>query len=362
MTQTEVMQTEAPAVGAAADPAACDSFFMLPPGLHLSDAADNLGPAAAKIDGLLGNLYDGREREEVIAALGEAVMLKVEARVAQKTQELWARARQFVNQMQEKHQDTNSKLQEDLARCQERQQALQAENETLRQGIQDLSARFSLLKQAWGGEDVNTAVVGAFAETGTSPMSPAQASPEFLTPGAFPSASCEAGFASPVALDPANAELAAVAGMDCLWHGAKLPELPAFPFPSPAVPAQQLQQPRTPLSLADALDSEAPMQPAPCAFPEAMPPPPPGVAPLMDGDYSYMMSEADASQEQALAAAAAWSDGSMQAWGEQWGGSAPAEQAEPFASSTTSTMRADACVFVPWSAGPPTQAPRHEEG
>uniref|UniRef100_A0A7S1WPM1 Uncharacterized protein n=1 Tax=Alexandrium catenella TaxID=2925 RepID=A0A7S1WPM1_ALECA len=385
MTLTELMQTGVAPAGTGADSAACDSFFLSPPGLQLSGAADSMGlGASARVERVLGNLCDW-ERQEVIEALGEAVMQKVEARVAHKTQELWARARQIVNQLQEKHQESSNKLQEEVARCHERQKLLQAENEALRQGIQGLSARFALLSEAFAGRDMGAAVAQAFAESvAASPApSPVQATPDFLTPGAFPSPVCEAGFATPSAIDPAGADLAAAAGMDGLWGGNKLPELPVFPFPSQPLPSPQLPPPGTPLSLADALDADAPKQPAPCAFPEAVPPPPPGVAPLIEGDYSYMMPEADvpgaqawgqqwasasaeqadAQQGQALAPTGSFFDAAAPAWTPPWAaGAASGEQAEARSSSKMTTMRADACVFVPWSAGPPAQAAQPEEG
>mmetsp|Transcript_95262 Transcript_95262/g.278487 ORF Transcript_95262/g.278487 Transcript_95262/m.278487 type:complete len:84 (-) Transcript_95262:100-351(-) len=71
-----------------------------------------------------------------------------------------------------------------------------------------------------------------------------------------------------------------------------------------------------------------------------------------------MMPEAGAAREQALAAAGAWPDGGAEAWGQQWAGAAAAGaecQAEVGTLSKISTLRADACVFVPWSAGSPAQ-------
>jgi len=297
--QTEVMQKEASCVGGVGGSMARDSFFLTPPGLQLPEATESVRTTSgSREEDILGELCNDHEGQEAIKALREATLAEAEARVAAKVQELWARARQAMNHLQERHDEATAGLREELARCQERQVALQAENDALRQGIENLSARLSLVVPALGNEDVNSTVISAFAECSASPItSPVQATPELLAPGPF---------ASPVG------EVAHCSA-DCLWGPANLPELPPFPFPAQPLPAQPLPPPGTPLSLAEALGTDAPRQPAPRAFPEE-------VAPLVNGDFGFMMPEAEA--------------GSV---------------------GRTSTLRADACVFVPRSAGPAAQ-------
>jgi len=354
MMQTQVLQTETPSTGAAADPAARGSL-LAPPGIRVPDAAEGggRGTAGARAERVLGELRSSPGREEVVDVLREAILSEAEARVALRVEELWTRAQKVVNQLQEKHNEETSKLLEEVTRCRERQQALQAENDALRESLRDLSERLSLFGGVPGGsgkEDLTAAPVGAFPECRASPTtSPAQASPDFATPGPFLSPGGEASFQSP----------AAIAGLDCLWDASKLPELPAFPFPAQPPPAKPLPPPGTPLSLADALGADVPKQSAPCSLPESVPPPPPGVAPLLSRDFGFMLPEAGASPEPASGASGAWPGSAAEAWSHPWASSSLAEQAGPPSRSTT--LRADACVFVPWGAGPPAQASRRRE-
>lgn len=365
-----------------------DSFFLSPPGVQISEAAESVRLVAfERVEHILGQLGDSVDRQQIIDALREAVLLKVDARVALKAQELWTRARQMVSQLQQRHKESTGRLLEEVARCRERQHALEAENDTLKQGIQSLTARISLLKEVLHGQDVGAAFAAAAAAEGSAvpalpPTQAQQPSPDFLSPGPFATPQCDGGFSpSQAALEACGAEMAAAGGVDCLWGGAKLPEVPPFPFQAPVLPP-----PGTPLSLVDALGADAPTQPAPVAFPEAAPPPPPpGVAPHIGRDFSFAMRKEAHAQEQDISAEVPWRDGSVEAWGHQWAGGAAAEralceqqlgcagsggrlaceldeqrevpgaasQAEVSPTSKPWALRADASVFVPRGAEPP---------
>jgi len=172
------------------------------------------------------------------------VIHKIDARVALVAEELWARAKQAMNQLQLQQKETTNKLLDEVARCRERQHALEAENNKLKQGIQSLAARFSFVGQVFSGKEMELVsspssvcpVEGCTAPVST-PVSQSVLSPEasdFFTQ------------ASPFMAGGGEAT-----GTDCLWGAAKFPEVPPFPFP-----VQPPMSPATPLSLAEALSTD----------------------------------------------------------------------------------------------------------
>eukprot|EP00448_Togula_jolla_P002428 CAMPEP_0170603792 /NCGR_PEP_ID=MMETSP0224-20130122/19094_1 /TAXON_ID=285029 /ORGANISM="Togula jolla, Strain CCCM 725" /LENGTH=476 /DNA_ID=CAMNT_0010928683 /DNA_START=100 /DNA_END=1530 /DNA_ORIENTATION=- len=253
----------------------CSSSFPSPPGLEQSASAtaavmaSSLNEAATEmkaraveqiaekfnqLDAEEASQLTGSRRLAVIEAIKEAVLRDVDDRVAGKSEELWQRGRKALNQMQLKQKEKTNRLAEDVAKCHERQRALEAENEKLQQVLTQLASRFQMLGAAFAPQASCANVTGAADGFGCG-LGDAQAPAALATPP-HGSQDRNAELFAPFTPVPgaSNAE-----GKDSRGDG-KLPEVPAFPFPaSPAAPlslakALGTQTPqRTPLSLANSL-------------------------------------------------------------------------------------------------------------
>eukprot|EP00413_Alexandrium_margalefii_P042376 CAMPEP_0204596312 /NCGR_PEP_ID=MMETSP0661-20131031/53168_1 /ASSEMBLY_ACC=CAM_ASM_000606 /TAXON_ID=109239 /ORGANISM="Alexandrium margalefi, Strain AMGDE01CS-322" /LENGTH=379 /DNA_ID=CAMNT_0051606909 /DNA_START=24 /DNA_END=1163 /DNA_ORIENTATION=+ len=281
--------------------------IFTPPGLELSDAANTIRAAALeKVEDSLRRMGDTAKQSIVIEALRQAVLKDVDAKMAQRAEEIWTQGKQMLGQIQQKHRETTTRLTDEVARCRDRQLALEAENGQLKQAIQQLSSRFPpLLGSPAGGEE---------AATGTT-------SSGLLTPGSGD------GLASPA---PTAPDEAAGAG-----GGAKLPEVPEFPFPAQPAPA-------APLSLAEALGSQTPHRTplslanslTPSQTPEAA-----AAAPARSAGctFSLTLRKADGADlglsvshhkcDRVLRVDGVRADGAVEAWNRQCAGGACAEKA-----------------------------------
>jgi hypothetical protein len=197
-----------------------------------------------QIESVLSRAGEDLDQLAILEALKDAVIHKIDSRVALVAEELWARAKQAMNQLQCQQKETTNKLLDEVARCRERQHALEVENNKLKQGIQSLAARFSFVGQVFSGKDMELAgspssvcpVEGCTAPVST-PVSQSVLSPE-----------ASDFFAQASPFMPGGGE---ATGTDCLWGAAKFPEVPPFPFP-----VQPPMSPATPLSLAEALSTD----------------------------------------------------------------------------------------------------------
>lgn len=232
-------------------------------------------------------------------ALREEVLRGVDERVAQRAEELWARGKQMLGDIQQRHKETTARLADEVTRCREKQHSLEAENEKLKDAIQGLAARFSLLEQVASGREGPAELPGVTEDVPYASGSP--------PPAPVPSA-----------------EL------------VQLPELPRFPFPAPASPAAPLnlaeavgaQTPqRTPLSLANSLTSTPPEVTLSAAAP----------GPGGGGLFSFTLRKADRADlglnvshrehDKVLRVESVRPEGAVEAWNRQCVGGAAAEKA-----------------------------------
>lgn len=263
-------------------------------------------------------------------AIREAVLSDVDAKVTEKAEEMWLKGKQMLNQLQQKHRETTTRLTDEVARCHEKQRSLEAENDRLKQVIPTLAARLSVLGDACS---VQPPGMGR-------------------SPGAAPAAAAVGAAAGAAAMDGAAPEASPrQAANSCSDGTAKLPEVPKFPFLSQA-PGQQSPQ-RTPLSLASSL-TQTPAQEAigtltpqrtPLSLASSLTP----TAPLevaspfagrgaADGSiFSFTLRKADGADlglnvshhehDQVLRVEGVRPDGAVEAWNRQCAGSASAEKA-----------------------------------
>jgi len=306
-------------------------------GMQITEAAKREVRAAAlkSAEEQISQLGDNVDCQAIIEAIREVVLQDVDAKLAEKAEELWQRGKQMLNNTFQKHKEKTNKLTEEMTKCIERQHVLEAENEKLKQVIQHLAARFNMLGAVFAGKEGAAGAVDAAAARGTSTASTAsppqtkESGSEPFTPAPFTPLSSEA--------QAAVAEAAMLAGGPA--PGLKLPEVPPFPFPSqPSTPAAPLllsealgaQTPqRTPLSLVNSLTT-TPTPEAPSPFATRS-------APAGSGIFSFTLRKADGADlglnvshqqsDQVLYVEGVRPEGAIEAWNRQCAGSAAAEKA-----------------------------------
>merc|ERR1719458_2236081 len=94
---------------------------------------------------------EGNSCSHVVEAIREMVLQDVDAKVTEKVDALWARGRQTLCQIQQKHLETTQQLTDEVTRCLQKQQAQEAENERLKQHLHDMAIRFSMLGNICNG-------------------------------------------------------------------------------------------------------------------------------------------------------------------------------------------------------------------
>mmetsp|Transcript_72803 Transcript_72803/g.137721 ORF Transcript_72803/g.137721 Transcript_72803/m.137721 type:complete len:465 (+) Transcript_72803:144-1538(+) len=332
--------------------------FPLPPGLPARDGASpaakgdaggaeaaagkdlqvNGSSAGAKdhIADQLSQLRPNSDRQAIIDAVRQAVLRDVDSKVADKVKDLWSRGRTLLGNIEQENQKKATEIGEVLVRCQEKQEALQSENDRLKATIAGLVHQFSMLGSVCGGSEgaaIAAAVSSAVGAAAPSPAAAATASPatvdvsrvgssssqeaasaELFAPGAFPS--------------PAAASTGAAGA-------TPLPEVPAWPFPvaPPVTPA-------TPLSLSEALGQEpAAQQQVPLSLMGSLPAArTPAMEPALgSGVFSFTLRKADGTDlglnvshhedDKVLRVEGVRPEGAVEAWNRQCQGSAACEKA-----------------------------------
>mmetsp|Transcript_122498 Transcript_122498/g.357687 ORF Transcript_122498/g.357687 Transcript_122498/m.357687 type:complete len:413 (-) Transcript_122498:2-1240(-) len=299
-----------------------------PPGLELADAVNEMKAAALEnMEDKLGQLGDPAKHRAAFEALRRAVLEDVDARVSERAEELWARGKQMLSQIQQKHKESSAKLSEEVTRCCEVQRTLEAENGKLKEVLHGLAARLSALAPP---PEPKEALMGSPGATTASSCTPQQSkvSCDAASTGPFTPGSGDT-FGSHLLCTPSEA---AGAGPEC-----KLPEVPRFPFPAP-------QSPGAPLSLAEALGTQTPHR-TPLSLVNSLTPTPlPEVAPAFmphsaasNAMFSFTLRKADGADlglnvshhehDKVLRVEGLRPDGAVEAWNRQCAGGACAEKA-----------------------------------
>lgn len=209
-------------------------------GIRKSVAEDLEQKITQKVAG--GQPLNGMTLEELRSAL----MLDVEARMAEKVEQMWKKGSQTLKVFQQKQSQKTAALQEELSACRGRQEAMEAEHEKLKSVLGTLAQRFSLLPSVFTGasgpEGLHVDPSGeasADCMPLASPQPEAQTTDPFMTP--FTPLD---GVKDPFTGDSSGA--------------APLPAVPPFPFgASPGAEGYPLSSPVATLSLAEALGQEA---------------------------------------------------------------------------------------------------------
>ncbi|CAJ1387536.1 unnamed protein product [Effrenium voratum] len=142
-------------------------------------------------------------------AVREAVLRDIEAKVAEKMDEVWQKGQQMLAQVQKKQQEKTEQLTAQIVQCKEQQAALERENQALKQVLTDLAQKLMQL-----GKD---------------------------SPGLSSAPTTASNTATPQRSDT---------GPEAEYSSTPLREVPPFPQPL---------QPPAPLLLSEALCSSSPM-------------------------------------------------------------------------------------------------------
>jgi len=195
-------------------------------------------PPPAQPSSLSLPVMDNRQQRAILDSLRERMASDIESMVETKADLIYQRGKQMFTQLQTKHKERLSKLGDEVGKCCEKQRALEAENEKLKQGIQNLASRFSMLGDAFNGSGpaagprprglplARVAVAPAPAGGGGDGVG-SLSEPCLSPPLSFAKFAPECG--------PA---FAAGTGADPTKTGTKLPDVPLFPF-SPGKPPSQ---------------------------------------------------------------------------------------------------------------------------
>eukprot|EP00931_Biecheleriopsis_adriatica_P115129 TRINITY_DN90968_c0_g1_i1.p1 TRINITY_DN90968_c0_g1~~TRINITY_DN90968_c0_g1_i1.p1 ORF type:complete len:380 (-),score=81.75 TRINITY_DN90968_c0_g1_i1:202-1341(-) len=292
--------------------------FPAPPGLEHQMSQ---GAATDEVSATSSASRSGDTHE----ALRRAVLHDVDTKVSERVDELWQRGKQMLGQLQQKQQERAEKLAAEVNQCVERQQALERENESLKQVINQLASQLSQLGSPLAPVQSALAKPGAgslspLATTvgsSTSGTPPQNFGSDSFTPGQLSSSAGEGGYQS-------------------------LPDVPPFPFAQlpTAAPGGA-----APLSLAEALGpapstTASPVTATPLSLASSLPVPEtavlsPGV--YGGGVFSMTLRKADQAElglnvspiesQRVLYVEGVRPDGAVDAWNRQCASSAQAEKA-----------------------------------
>jgi len=211
----------------------------LPPGLepdldaasfaaNVAAATSNPSSLLEAVEEKLKELVPDAPHQSMVEAMKDTLLLELETKVKERSDDLWSKGRQVVGQMQRGNKEFVQKLTADLDNRRLKRQLLEKENAQLKQTLQGMAARLTLLGQGYlPPKDLS--------------MPPADSS---IAPGLLPATP------SPGAVtDTSPLPIAGTGGCE---SPKLLPSVPAFPFPSPGGP------PAAPLSLAEALGQLTP--------------------------------------------------------------------------------------------------------
>mmetsp|Transcript_47201 Transcript_47201/g.132732 ORF Transcript_47201/g.132732 Transcript_47201/m.132732 type:complete len:468 (+) Transcript_47201:66-1469(+) len=166
-------------------------------------AMETLDERLAHLVGTAG----GEDRQAIAQAVRDAILPEIDTLVQARTEEFWNRGKEMLGQMQKKHTERNSRLEEEVKRCQQNCEALEADNGKLKDSVSQLLTRFQVL-----GKVLSNAGAGAEAQTATghstpkrsqstaTPTTPPQSlsgSSKEVTPLPSPNLACGVGFPLP---------------------------------------------------------------------------------------------------------------------------------------------------------------------
>eukprot|EP00913_Durusdinium_trenchii_P031875 g29852.t2 len=198
---------------------------MLAPGAPASNAG--APPATPAANAALPRAPPGLSEVPTHEVVRDAVLRDIEAKVAEKMEELWQKGRQMLSQVHQKQQERTEKLMAQIQQCKEQQDALERENQALKQVLTKMASHLSQLglEKPAGGRAEGPREGRGYVSPPTTMATSLTTTPQRTqtSDGHTPQPDVEVSASTP-------------------------PEVPPFHF----------AQPPAPLSLAEALSSSAP--------------------------------------------------------------------------------------------------------
>jgi hypothetical protein len=321
--------------------------FSLPPGLDATNgtggasaaatgapASSGLGavsatPQAAKAASKDFMACKTEDRQAILSEVRASILEEVDAKVAEKMKDLWTRGNKMIKKVEEDSQLKNTTILAELEKCREKQDSLKTEHEQLATLLQSMVQHINIMNSCFGGmagpkiaSPTPCSLACLSAATGTNGTASATTQPN----------SSSASAASTMQESPLQDFGSDLSGVGFAGSFAPLAPVPDFPFP--ATPAAPTPTPSaaTPLSLAEALGSEAPSTSVPVSLIGSLPPPCQG-----QRMFSFTLRKADGTDlglnvshhedDKALRVEGVRPDGAVEAWNRQCVGSTASEKA-----------------------------------
>jgi len=266
------------------------------------------------------------DRQALMDDVRRAVLEEIDAKVAGKMKDLWAKGNKMLKQVEQENQQKNAKMLEEIEQCRLKQDSLKAEHEHLKRVLAGMVNHFNMLGAMFGSSQSPKAVppMPASVVAGLAAASSANGS------SAFTDAPTNSSAASSTTIQDSPSSVA----------GGAFPPLPAVPdFPFPLLPATATPTsangvaascPPLPLSLAEALGSEN--GPSPSVPVSLM-----GSLPATQKVFSFTLRKADGTdlglnvshheEDKALRVEGVRPEGAVEAWNRQCIGSIFSEKA-----------------------------------
>lgn len=197
----------------------------------------------------------------MVDAMKAALMQDVDNKISEKVEELWQKGSRMVHQVKKRQEENTELLSGEIARCLEKQRALEQDNEQFKQALHALTCRLACLNVPGLAPPGN----GAATSSSDGATTPVPSSP---APAASRTAVTPPGDRQRSAAHRSSSnhhELASPApsyGAAAPESSAGMPELPPWPFPAGAPPSTTPVEGAPPLSLMEAL-GHSPLGPTP---------------------------------------------------------------------------------------------------
>jgi len=306
--------------------------FPMPPGLDTANGTGAAVTAATTTTALSSSdagafsatqEADTPEQQAIITEVRKTVLEEVDAKVAEKMKDLWAKGNRMIKKAEEDSQQKNATILAELQQCLQKQELLRAENEQLKTLITNMAQQLNMLGGYFGG------LAGPKISSPT-PSSLAALSGAPVTNSATSGGDASSATASSTIQDSPQTDFSAAMSAGSF---PPLPSVPDFPFPqTPQQTPQQAPLAATPLSLAEALSSETPSSSVPVSLMGSLPPPCQG-----QRIFSFTLRKADGSdlglnvshheEDKALRVEGVRPEGAVEAWNRQCVGSTASEKA-----------------------------------